>query len=144
MKKLFFLATLFLSVASYSQIEFVEKTQIDVVGQVEFVYLEKVGTESYNLYYRNINNPVKEYVSFSFKNTNNDAAKLHEIIVRGFEESTGSRYQVKANGDAVYFKYVSDQGVVKMKIQEYVSREPDILTESKLMTIEEVNKVFNN
>ena len=144
MKKLFFLATLFLSVASYSQIEFVEKTKIDVVGQVEFVYLEKVGNESFNLFYKNINNTVNEYVSFSFKNIDNDAAKLHQIIARGFEESTGSRYQIKANGEAVYFKYVREQGIVKMKIQQYVSREPDVLTESKLMTLDEVNKLFKN
>ncbi|MEX6625756.1 hypothetical protein [Tenacibaculum salmonis] len=143
MKKLFFLATLFFSVASYSQIEFVEKTKIDVVGQVEFVYLEKVGNESYNLFYKNINNTVNEYISFSFKNVDNDAAKLHQIIARGFEESTGSRYQIKANGDAIYFKYVRVQGEVKMKIQQYVSREPDVLTESKLLTLDEVNELFN-
>ncbi|WP_233898968.1 hypothetical protein [Tenacibaculum piscium] len=144
MKKLVVVVTLFFSAISFAQIEFVEKTKIDVVGQVEYVYLEKVGDEAYNLFYKNVNNPVKEYVSFSFKNIDNDAAKLHQIIVRGFEESTGSRYQIKANGDAIYFKYVRDQGIVKMKIQQYVSREPDVLTESKLLTLDEVNKIFNN
>ncbi|CAM1333241.1 hypothetical protein [Tenacibaculum aestuariivivum] len=144
MKKLFFLAALFFAVASYSQIEFVEKTKIDVVGQVEFVYLEKVGNEAYNLFYKNVNNPVNEYIFFSFKNVDNDANKLHQIIARGYEEATGSRYQIKANGEAVYFKYVRDQGEVKMKIQQYVSREPDVLTESKLLTLSEVNKLFNN
>lgn len=142
MKKLLFLATLFFSVASYSQIEFIETARIEIVGRVEFVYLEKIGDEAYNLFYKNINNPINEYVSFTFKNMDNDADKLHEIMVRGFSETPGSKYQIKANGDVVYLKYEKDEGVVKLQIEQYVSREPDVLTESRLLTLEEINKLF--
>ncbi|MCT4698608.1 MULTISPECIES: hypothetical protein [Tenacibaculum] len=142
MKKLFFIATLFLSVASYSQIELIETARVEIVGRVEFVYLEKIGDEAYNLFYKNINNPINEYVSFTFKNVDNDADKLHQIMVRGFEEAAGSKYQIKANGDVVYLKYERDEGVIKLQIEQYVSREPDVLTESKLLTLDEINKLF--
>lgn len=142
MKKLFFIATLFLSVASYSQIEFIETAKIEIVGRVEFVYLEKLGDEAYNLFYKNINNPINEYVSFTFKNVDNDADKLHEIMTRGFAEAAGHKYQIKANGDVVYLKYERDEGEIKLQIEQYVSRDPDVLTESKLLTLEEINKLF--
>ncbi|WP_275316244.1 hypothetical protein [Tenacibaculum bernardetii] len=142
MKKLFFLATLFVSVASYSQIEFIETARVEIVGRVEFVYLEKLGDEAYNLFYKNINNPINEYVSFTFKNVDNDADKLHAIMVRGFEEAAGSKYQIKANGDVVYLKYERHEGIIKLQIEQYVSREPDVLTESRLLTLDEINKLF--
>ncbi len=142
MKKLFFMAALFMSVVSYSQIEFIENTKVEIVGRVEFVYLEKLGDEAYNLFYKNINNPINEYVSFTFKNVDNDADKLHQIIVRGFEEDTVIKYQIKANGDVVYLKYLRDEGIIKLQIEQYVSREPDVLTESKLLTLDEINKLF--
>ncbi len=142
MKKLFFLAALFFSVVSYSQIEFIETAKIEIVGRVEFVYLEKIGDEAYNLFYKNINNPISEYVSFTFKNMDNDADKLHQIMVRGFDEVAGNKYQIKANGDVVYLKYERDDGEIKMQIEQYVSRDPDIMTESKLLTLFEINKLF--
>ena len=142
MKKLFFIATLFLSVASYSQIEFIETAKIEIVGRVEFVYLEKLGDEAYNLFYKNINNPINEYVSFTFKNVDNDADKLHEIMTRGFSEAAGHKYQIKANGDVVYLKYERDEGDIKLQIDHYVGGDPDVLTESKLLTLEEINKLF--
>ncbi|WP_299161675.1 hypothetical protein [uncultured Tenacibaculum sp.] len=145
MKKLFFLAALFFSVVSYSQIEFIESsTKVDIVGQVEFVYLEKVGdNESYNLFYKNINNPINEYVFFSFKNTNDDVSKLHQIMLKGFEEMPMQKFQIKANGDVIFFKYErGDDGEMRMQIQQYVSRDPDVMTVSKFLTLNEVNKLF--
>ncbi|WP_422091166.1 hypothetical protein [Tenacibaculum ovolyticum] len=142
MKKLFFLAALFFSLVSYSQIEFIETAKVEIVGRVEFVYLEKIGDEAYNLFYKNINNPINEYVSFTFKNVDNDADKLHQIMVRGFNEAAGSKYQIKANGDVVYLKYEREDGIIKLQIEQYVSREPDVLTESRLLTLDEVNKLF--
>ncbi|CAM1354842.1 hypothetical protein [Tenacibaculum insulae] len=144
MKKLIYLITLFFSVASYSQIEFIETAKVDIVGHVEFVYLEKVGDDTYNLFYKNINaTTINEYVFFSFKNMDNDVEKLHQIIIKGFENPPRSRFQIKANGNIVYLKYLREDGEIKMKIQQYVSREPDVLTESKLLTLDEINKLFN-
>lgn len=142
MKKILFLITLFFSAMSYAQIEFVETTKIEIVGQVEFIYLEKVGEESYNFFYKNMNDPINEYVNFSFRNMNDDVSKLHQIIVRGFEENPRDPYKIKANGDVVWLKYEKEDGEVKLQIQQYVSRDPDVMTVSKFITLDEVNRLF--
>lgn len=143
MKKIFLLATLFISLASYSQIEFMEAAKTEVVGHVEFVYLEKQGEETYNFYYKNINDPINEYVFFSFKSINNDFELLHQFLVKGFEENPREAYKIKANGDVVYFRFErQDDNEVKLQIKQYVSRDPDVTTVSKFITLDEVNKLF--
>lgn len=142
MKKIFLLATLFISVLAYSQIEIIETTRTEIVAHVEFVYLEKVGDESYSIYYKNMNDPINEYVSFSFKNLNNDFETLHKFLVNGFE-NPGESYKIKANGDAVYFKFErQDDNEVKVQIKQFVSRDPDVTTVSKFISLDEVNKLF--
>jgi len=143
MKRLLFLATFLCSVMSYSQIEFIETTKTEIVGKIEYVYLEKIGNEAYNFYYKNINDPIHEYVHFSFKNLDNDVEKLHQIIVKGFEENPRDPYKIKANGDVIWLKYTKVDGVVMLQIQQYVSRDPDIMTVSKLLTFNDVNRLFN-
>jgi len=143
MKRLLFLTALLCSIMSYSQIEFIETTKTEIVGKIEYVYLEKIGDEAYNFYYKNINDPIHEYVHFSFKNLDNDVEKLHQIIVKGFEENPRDPYKIKANGDVIWLKYTKVDGVVMLQIQQYVSRDPDIMTVSKLLTYEEVNKLFS-
>ncbi|WGH76681.1 hypothetical protein P8625_05855 [Tenacibaculum tangerinum] len=142
MKKLLLLAVILSSLASYSQIEFIETTKTEIVGKIEYVYLEKIGDKAYNFYYKNINDPIHEYVHFSFKNLDNDVEKLHQIIMRGFEENPRDPYKIKANGEVVWLKYSKEEGVVLLQIQQYVSRDPDIMTVSKLLTYEDVNKLF--
>ena len=143
MKKLLFVAALMLSAVSYSQIEFVETTKTEVTGKIEYVYLEKIGNEAYNFYYKNINDPIHEYVHFSFKNLDNDIEKLYQIIAQGFEESPRDPYKIKANGEVVWLKYTKEEGVTLLQIQQYVSRDPDVMTVSKLLTFNDVNKLFN-
>ena len=143
MKRLLFLTALLCSIMSYSQIEFIETTKTEIVGKIEYVYLEKIGDEAYNFYYKNINDPIHEYVHFSFKNLDNDVEKLHQIIVKGFEENPRDPYKIKANGDVIWLKYTKVDGVVMLQIQQYVSRDSDIMTVSKLLTYEEVNKLFS-
>ncbi|CAL2082213.1 hypothetical protein [Tenacibaculum sp. 190524A02b] len=144
MRKLFLLATLLISFASYSQIEFIETTRTEVVSHVEFVYLEKVGEDSYNFYYKNINDPINEYVHFTFKNLNNDFDALHQIFLRGFEEKPREAYKIKANGDVVWLKYErQSDGEIKVQIKQYVSRDPDVVTLSKFISLDEINKLFN-
>ncbi|CAL2101073.1 conserved exported protein of unknown function [Tenacibaculum sp. 190130A14a] len=146
MKKVFLLAALFISLASYSQIEFVETTRTEVVSHVEFVYLEKVGEDSYNFYYKNINDPaVNEYVYFTFTNMNNDFGALHKIFLRGFEENPRESYKIKANGDVVWLKFERQHdNEVKVQIKQYVSRDPDVITQSKFISLDEINKLFSN
>ncbi|CAM1340340.1 hypothetical protein C8N26_1377 [Tenacibaculum lutimaris] len=143
MKRLLFLTAFLCSVVSYSQIEFIETTKTEIVGKIEYVYLEKIGNEAYNLYYKNINDPIHEYVHFSFKNLDNDVEKLYQIIVKGFEENPRDPYKIKANGDVIWLKYTKEDGVVRLQIQQYVSRDPDIMTVSKLLTFNDVNRLFN-
>lgn len=143
MKKLFFLSALFFSLASYSQIEFFETTKTEVVGHVEFVYLEKVGEDSYNFYYKNMNDPIQDYVFFSFKDVNNDFEMLHKFLTKGFEENPRDAYRIKANGNVVLFKYERQRdNEVKLQIKQYVSRDPDVITVSKFISLDELNKLF--
>ncbi|MBA6155050.1 hypothetical protein H3Z83_00730 [Tenacibaculum sp. S7007] len=142
MKKIILLATLFISAVGYSQIEFIDTARTEVVAHVEFVYIEKVGDESYSIFYKNMNDPINEYVSFTFKNENDDFNKLHQFLVSGFE-NPGQVYKVKANGDAVYFRYErQDDNEVKVQIKQYISRDPDVTTVSKFISVDEVNKLF--
>lgn len=143
MKKLLFFGAFMFSLVSYSQIEFIETTKTEIVGKVEYVYLEKIGEEAYNLYYKNLNDPIHEYVSFSFKNLDNDIEKLYQIIMRGFQESPRDPYKIKANGDVIWLKYTKEDGIVHLQIQQYVSRDPDIMTVSKLLTYDQVNRLFS-
>ncbi|CAM1365292.1 conserved hypothetical protein [Tenacibaculum sediminilitoris] len=143
MKKILFLTGLLFTVVSYSQIEFIETTKTEIVGKIEYVYLEKIGDKAYNFYYKNINDPIHEYVNFSFKNLDNDVEKLYQIIIKGFEENPRDPYKIKANGDVIWLKYAKQDGVVLLQIQQYVSRDPDVMTVSKLLTYENINRLFN-
>lgn len=143
MKKLSFFIALFVSLASYSQIEFFETEKTEVIGHVEFVYLEKVGENTYNFYYKNMNDPIQDYVFFSFNDVNDDFNMLHQFLAKGFEENPRDGYKIKANGNVVLFKYERQRdNEVKMRIKQYVSRDPDVTTVSKFMTLEELNKLF--
>lgn len=145
MKKLFLLAALFISLASYSQIEFIETTRTEVVSHVEFVYMEKVGEDSYNFYYKNINSEaINEYVHFTFTNLNNDFNSLHQIFLRGFQENPREAYKIKANGAVVFLKFErQNDNEVKVQIKQYVSRDPDVVTQSKFISQDEINKLFS-
>lgn len=142
MKNFFLAFILCTSINAFSQIELVETTKTEVIGRVEFVYLEKIGDKNYNLFYKNMNNPVKEYVNISFNDINKDADKLHQIMVQGFEEMPRDPYKVKANGDIVWLKFEKENDVPMMQIQQYVSRDPDVMTVSRFLTLDEVNKIF--
>ncbi|TDQ25762.1 hypothetical protein [Tenacibaculum caenipelagi] len=143
MKKFLFITALMFSAVSYSQIEFIETTRTEITGKIEYVYLEKIGDQAYNFYYKNINDPIHEYVHFSFKNLDNDIEKLYQIIAKGFEESPRDPFKIKANGEVVWLKYTKEEGVTLLQIQQYVSRDPDVMTVSKLLTFNDVNKLFN-
>jgi len=145
MKKVFLLLLLVVSGSVYSQIEFVEMDQSEVVGKISLVYLEKVGESDYNFFYKNINAIGHEYVNFSFKNVDNDIDKLYNGIMAGFESVPRDPLKMKANGQIVWLKYTRDDGIVYLQFQQSVGTEDSTNEEvkvSRLLTKEDITALF--
>lgn len=146
MKNIFTIAVfLLMSISTFSQIELVETSKTEVISQVSYVYLEKKGESDYNFFYKNMNSVSHEYVSFSFKNIDNDVDKLYQILSNGFEEVPRDPLKMKANGEIVWLKYTYDSvdSSVTLTVEQYVSTDPEIKTVSRPLTLEDVNKLFN-
>lgn len=146
MKKFFTIAAmLLLSVSSFSQIELVETSKSEVISQISYVYLEKKGEDMYNFFYKDVNSVAHEYVSFSFRNLDNDVDKLYKILSNGFEEVPRDPLKMKANGEIVWLKYSRDavDNKITLTIEQYVSTNPEVKTVSRPLTAEDVNKLFS-
>ena len=146
MKSIFTIAVfLFASVATFSQIELVETSKTEVLSQISYVYLEKKGEVDYNFFYKDMNSVAHEYVSFSFKNMDNDVDKLYQILSNGFEEVPRDPLKMKANGEVVWLKYSIDSvdRSITLTVEQYVSTDPEVKTVSRPLTLEDINKLFN-
>lgn len=146
MKKVLLLLLLVVSSVSYSQIEFIETSQSEVVGKISYVYLEKIGDTDYNFFFKNINAIGHEYVSFSFKNLDNDIDKLYNGIMQGFADVPRDPLKMKANGQIVWLKYTREDGDVFLQIQMTSGDNPVDVEEnvkvSRLLTAEDITKLF--
>lgn len=147
MKKALLLLLLVVSSSVYSQIEFIETNQSEVVGKISYVYLEKVGETDYNFFYKNINAIGHEYVSFSFKNVDNDIDKLYAGLMNGFKEVPRDPLKMKANGQIIWLKYTrADGGDVFLQIQQTSGDNPVETEEnvkvSRLLTAEDITRLF--
>ncbi len=146
MRKTLLLLFLIVSVSVYSQIEFLETSQSEVVGKISYVYLEKIGDQDYNFFYKNINAIGHEYVSFSFKNLDNDLDKLYNGLMAGFQSVPRDPLKMKANGQIVWLKYTREDGEVFLQIQQSMG---DIIEQgneevkvSRLLTEEDIKNLF--
>ncbi|WP_299620025.1 hypothetical protein [uncultured Tenacibaculum sp.] len=146
MRKALLLLLLVVSGSVYSQIEFIETSQSEVVGKISYVYLEKVGENDYNFFFKNINAIGHEYVSFSFKNLDNDLDKLYMGLMGGFESVPRDPLKMKANGQIVWLKYSREDGEAFLQIQMTSGDNPVDVEEnvkvSRLLTAEDVTKLF--
>ena len=135
---------LLLSASSFGQIELVETSKTEVISQISYVYLEKKGTDLYNFFYKDMNSVAHEYVSFSFKNLDNDVDKLYQILSNGFVEVPRDPLKMKANGEIVWLKYTRDtvDNSITLTIEQYVSTEPEVKTVSRPLTTEDVDVLF--
>ncbi len=138
------LMVLFVSAASFAQIELVESSKTEVVSQVSYVYLEKVGKTDYNFFYKDMNSVGHEYVNFAFKNLDNDVDKLYQILSNGFTDVPRDPLKMKANGEIVWLKYTRDtvDNTITLTIEQYVSTDPEVKTISRPLTLEDVNTLF--
>jgi len=144
MKKIFSLAVMLLvAVSSFAQIEFVEIAQSQVVGKIDYVYIEKIGDEDYNFYYKNMNEIAHEYVNFSFKNLDNDLDKLYNGLIMGFETVPRDPLKMKANGEIVWLKYTRNaDNTVTLTFEQNISVDPPLTAKSKDLTLDEINALF--
>jgi hypothetical protein len=146
MRKAFLLLLFVVSSAAYAQIEFIETSQSEVVGKVSYVYLEKVGENDYNFFFKNINAIGHEYVNFSFKNVDNDVDKLYNGLMQGFQDVPRDPLKMKANGQIVWLKYTREDGEAFLQIQMTSGDNPVDVDEnvkvSRLLTAEDVTKLF--
>ncbi len=144
MRKLFLGLVLLASVSASAQIELVETEQSEVVGKISYVYLEKVGENEYNFFYKNINAIGHEYVNFSFKNINNDIDKLYQILMKGFQDVPRDPLKMKANGEIVWLKFSREDGEAFLQIQqtEGDGSSENAVKVSRLLTEEDITKLF--
>ena len=135
------IAVVLVSVSSFSQIELVETSKTEVISQISYVYLEKKGEDLYNFFYKDMNSVAHQYVSFSFKNIDNDVDKLYEILSNGFKDVPRDPLKMKANGEIVWLKYTRDSvdNTVTLTIEQYVSTDPEVKTVSRPLTAEDVD-----
>lgn len=146
MRKALLLLLLVVSGSVYSQIEFIETNQSEVVGKISYVYLEKIGDNDYNFFFKNINAIGHEYVSFSFTNLDNDLDKLYAGLMNGFETVPRDPLKMKANGQIVWLKYTREDGEAFLQIQITSGDNPVDVEEnvkvSRLLTAEDITKLF--
>jgi len=144
MKKILTLAIALFSASLFSQIELIETSKTEVVSQISYVYLEKEGENEYHLFYKNMNSVAHEYVSFSFKNLNDDLEKLYKILANGFVEVPRDPLKMKANGEIVWLNYYYNNvdGLTTLTIEQTVSLEPEVKTKSRPLTAEDIDKLF--
>lgn len=146
MRKTLLLLLLVVSGSVYSQIEFLDTTQSEVVGKISYVYLEKVGENDYNFFFKNINSVGHEYVNFSFKNVDNDIDKLYNGIMQGFTDVPRDPLKMKANGQIVWLKYVREDGEVSLQLQMTSGDNPVDTEEnvkvSRWLTQDDVKNLF--
>ncbi|TCP23370.1 hypothetical protein EV195_10996 [Tenacibaculum skagerrakense] len=145
MRKALLLLLFVVSSAVYAQIEFIETSQSEIVGKVSYVYLEKVGENDYNFYFKNINAIGHEYVNFSFKNIDNDIDKLYNGLMQGFQTVPRDPLKMKANGQIVWLKYSREDGEAFLQIQMTSGDNPEIaetVKVSRLLTAEDITTLF--
>ena len=145
MKNIFAIAFfLLMSATSIAQIEFIEIAQSEVVGKIDYVYIEKMGKTDYNFYYKNMNEVAHEYVKFSFKNVDNDLDKLYQGLAQGFETVPRDPLKMKANGEIVWLKYTRNavDNIVTLTFEQNLSVDPILTSKSKDLTLEDINKLF--
>ncbi|TCI84724.1 hypothetical protein [Tenacibaculum sp. M341] len=144
MRKLVLGLVLLASVSVSAQIELVETEQSEVVGKISYVYLEKIGDNEYNFFYKNINAIGHEYVNFSFKNLDNDLDKLYQILMKGFEDVPRDPLKMKANGEIVWLKYSREDGEAFLQIQqtEGDGSSENAVKVSRLLTKEDITQLF--
>ncbi|AUC15175.1 hypothetical protein BTO06_08500 [Tenacibaculum sp. SZ-18] len=146
MRKAFLLLLFVLTNSAFAQIEFIETSQSEVVGKVSYVYLEKVGENDYNFFFKNINAIGHEYVNFSFKNVDNDVDKLYNGLMQGFQDVPRDPLKMKANGQIVWLKYTREDGEAFLQIQMTSGDNPVDVDEnvkfSRLLTAEDITKLF--
>jgi len=135
---------LFLSVTSFAQIELVETSKTEVISQISYVYLEKKGEDLYNFFYKDMNSVAHEYVSFSFRNLDNDVDKLYKILSNGFVEAPRDPLKMKANGEIVWLKYTRNtvDGTITLTVEQYVSTDPEVKTISRPLTASDIDTLF--
>ncbi len=146
MKNIFTVALMLLiSVSSFAQIELVETTRSEVVSQVSYAYLEKNGEQDFSFFYKDMNSVGHEYVSFSFKNLDNDVEKLYTILANGFENVPRDPLKMKANGEIVWLNYNFDSvdGTVTLTVEQILSDDPIVKTVSRPLKLEDINKLFD-
>lgn len=145
MKNIFAIAFfLLMSATSIAQIEFIEIAQSEVVGKIDYVYIEKMGKTDYNFYYKNMNEVAHEYVKFSFKNVDNDLDKLYQGLAQGFETVPRDPLKMKANGEIIWLKYTRNtvDNIVTLTFEQNLSVDPILTSKSKDLTIEDINNLF--
>ena len=134
---------LFMSTSAFSQIELVETSQSEIISRISYVYMEKVGDNEYNLFYKNMNSVGHEYTSFGFKNLDNDYDKLYSILMKGFEDVPRDPLKLKANGEIVWLKYSMEDSKAYLQIQQYDNEEnAEDMRASRLLTAEDITNLF--
>lgn len=147
MKKIVVVVLFLVSVSAFSQIELIETAKVKMIGKITDAYMEKIGDDEYNLFYKNVKAIGKEYDNFSFKNINNDYDALYQILMNGFKEASRDPLKIKANGEIVWlqFTYINEDNMVTLEFKQNANNEnnPDELTVSRPFTAEEITKLFN-
>lgn len=147
MKKLLLTFLFFATVSSFAQIRLVNTTKTEILSRIGLVYIEKVDEgKSFVVNFSNMNSPIIEYKSFSFKNTDNAFNTLYEIMMQGFNEVPRDPYKIQAGEGFIYLKYLRVDGNVLMQIQQFLDTEREDgsreMAVSKHLTEDDIKMLF--
>ena len=145
--KLLLIALLF-SFNSFAQIQTVQNADIELIGKIALlgeVQIECTKIDNtYTFYYQDTKfQHLKNYKSFSFKDTDNAFESLYEMIMEGFENIPNKDVMIELPKSFVWLRYVKALGVVNFSFASSVGKSGDApIGFSVYMTKKKVSKLF--
>jgi hypothetical protein len=144
MKKIILACALSISCISIAQIKIIETTpviKLGVIGQND-AYIKSEANEVTVVYKNAEDEQGAKYVSFSFKDLDDDYKNLHKIILKGFESDPLLDVKLELPNNFVWLHYSKELGDVYV---QFVTTKKDVFnnTFSRKFSVVEINKLFN-
>ena len=143
MKKVLVALTLTLNCIAFAQIKIVETVPVVRLGSIgqNDIFIQNEG-DKYTFYFKNVEKEEETNTrSFSFKDIDNDFAKLQEIIVNGFNADPLFDIKLELPNEFVWLHYSKE---LDRTFVQFMSKNKnnEITGVSKAFNINQIDKLF--
>lgn len=143
MKKVLVALTLILNCVAFAQIKIVETVPVVRLGSIgqNDIFIQNEG-DKYTFYFKNVEKEEETNTrSFSFKDIDNDFAKLQEIIVNGFNADPLFDIKLELPNEFVWLHYSKE---LDRTFVQFMSKNKnnEITGVSKAFNINQIDKLF--